>query len=130
MHDCGHVCLSVCTSYINYLSTHPSIHPFIHSHMIFAQAQIVQLPFGRICASYLFKGIMNCCWLVCTPSMHTAINLLINPPQKSSFSISCPHFLLFDIHPTKPSHLVLLTQILNQTAISSGFSSKCIACVH
>lgn len=50
--------------------------------------------------------------------MHTAINLLINPPQKSSFSITRPHFLLFDISHTKPSRLVLLTQILNQTAIS------------
>lgn len=83
---CTYVC-PVHPIYISYLSIHPSIHlslpPSIHSHMVFTPAQITQLSFGRIWPSYSFKGITICCWLVCTPSTHTAINLLINPPKKS-----------------------------------------------
>lgn len=78
MHACVCACVPpVCIC----LSIHPSVCPSIHSHAVIATAQRAQLPFGGLCWLHSFMGRMICCWLVCTPSVHAAINLLINPPN-------------------------------------------------
>lgn len=96
---CAHVCVPVHPVHVSYLSIHPSLHlsllPSTHSHVVFIPAQITQLSFGGIWSSYSFKGITICCWLVCTPSMHTAINLLINPPKKITPLLSRLVVLIF-----------------------------------